>query len=138
MAMTALKSRDSVTHSRSCLFMRAASCPIAAGAVNDVPVCQTGNVRRCLLDLRARGYWSIALSPTAAHSLFTLDLPGPAVLVLGGESGLRPLVEQTCDLRAAIPLRGGVESLNASVAGAVAMYEIARRAGHLDRSQDRW
>lgn len=111
---------------------------VAAGAVNDVPICQAGNLRRCLLDLRELGCWNIALSPRAEQNLFSLDLPPRPVLVLGGETGLRPLVEETCDLRATIPLRGGVESLNASVAGAVAMYEVARRLGHLDRSGGRW
>ena len=105
---------------------------VAAGAVNDVPICQTGNIHRCLLDLRERGYWNIALSARAPDSLFALDLPERPALVLGGESGLRSLVERTCDLRAAIPLHSGVESLNASVAGAVAMYEVARRLGRLD------
>jgi 23S rRNA (guanosine2251-2'-O)-methyltransferase len=102
---------------------------VAAGAVNDVPICQAANIRRCLLQLRDLGYWSIALAPRAEQNLFALDLPAHPALVLGGESGLRPLVEQTCDLRASIPLRRGVESLNASVAGAVAMYEVARRTG---------
>ena len=104
---------------------------VAAGAVNDVPVCQTANIHRCLLDLRELGYWSIALSPRADQNLFALDLPSRPALVLGGETGLRPLVERTCDLRACIPLRAGVESLNASVAGAVSMYEVARRLGQL-------
>ena len=101
---------------------------VAAGAVNDVPICQAANTRRCLLDLRRLGYWSIALTPRAGVSLFDLELPARPVLVLGGEAGLRRLVEATCDLRAAIPLRPGIESLNASVAGAIAMYELARRA----------
>jgi 23S rRNA (guanosine2251-2'-O)-methyltransferase len=111
---------------------------VAAGGVNDVPIGQAGNLRRCLLDLRDLGYWNIALSPRAEQSLFSLDLPSRPVLVLGGETGLRPLVEETCDLKAAIPLQGGVESLNASVAGAVAMYEVARRLARLDRSPDHW
>jgi 23S rRNA (guanosine2251-2'-O)-methyltransferase len=111
---------------------------VAAGAINDVPICPAGNLRRCLLDLRELGCWNIALSPRAEQNLFSLDLPPRPVLVLGGETGLRPLVEETCDLHATIPLRGGVESLNASVAGAVAMYEVARRLGHLDRSGGRW
>jgi 23S rRNA (guanosine2251-2'-O)-methyltransferase len=105
---------------------------VAAGAVNDVPICLAANIHRCLLDLRPLGYWSIALSAHAPQSLFALDLPARPALVLGGESGLRPLVERACDLRAAIPLRAGVESLNASVAGAVAMYEVARRLSRLD------
>jgi len=106
---------------------------VAAGAVNDVPICQAANLRRCLLELRDLGYWSIALAPRAGQNLFALDLPERVALVLGGETGLRPLVEQTCDLRASIPLRAGVESLNASVAGAVAMYDVARRRHRLDR-----
>lgn len=105
---------------------------VAAGAVNDVPICQVTNLHRTLLDLRAAEYWTIALSPRATTSLFRLDLPARPALVLGGETGLRPLVEETCDFRAAIPQRTGVESLNASVAGAVAMYEIARRLNRLD------
>jgi 23S rRNA (guanosine2251-2'-O)-methyltransferase len=104
---------------------------VAAGAVNDVPICETGNLHRCLLDLRELGYWSIALSAAADQNLFSLDVPERPALVLGGETGLRPLVEQTCDFRAAIPLRAGVESLNASVAGAIAMYEVSRRLGRL-------
>jgi 23S rRNA (guanosine2251-2'-O)-methyltransferase len=100
---------------------------VAAGAVNDVPICQAANLHRCLIDLRARGYWSIALAPRGEQNLFTMDLPERPVLVLGGETGLRPLVQQTCDFHARIPLHGGVESLNASVAGAVAMYEVVRR-----------
>jgi len=104
---------------------------VAAGAVNDVPICETGNLHRCLLDLRELGYWSIALSAAADQNLFSLDVPERPALVLGGETGLRPLVEQTCDFHAAIPLQAGVESLNASVAGAVAMYEVARRLGRL-------
>ena len=100
---------------------------VAAGAVNDVPVCQAANLHRCLLDLRDLGYWSIALEPRADQNVFEIELPERPALVLGGESGLRALIRQTCDLHAFIPLRGGVESLNASVAGAVAMYEIARR-----------
>ncbi len=104
---------------------------VAAGAVNDVPICETANLHRCLLDLRELGYWSVALSAGADQNLFSLDVPARPALVVGGESGLRALVEQTCDFRAAIPLQAGVESLNASVAGAIAMYEVARRLGRL-------
>jgi 23S rRNA (guanosine2251-2'-O)-methyltransferase len=106
---------------------------VAAGAVNDVPICQVGNLHRNLVDLRQAGYWSIALSPAGGTSIFDLELPQRPVLVLGGETGLHSLVEATCDLKAAIPQRPGVESLNASVAGAVAMYDVCRRLDRLDR-----
>lgn len=105
---------------------------VAAGAAVEVPVCLVGNLHRLLLDLRDAGYWSIALSPRGGQSLFQLDLPARPALVLGGETGLRPLVAATCDIRASIPQRSGVESLNASVAGAVAMYEVSRRLQRLD------
>lgn len=101
----------------------------SAGAVNDILLCQVVNVAQAIREAGAAGYWSLALAPGAEKSLFDLELPGPMVLVVGGESGLRPLVERVCDLRASIPMRGPVESLNASVAGALAMYEIMRRAG---------
>jgi 23S rRNA (guanosine2251-2'-O)-methyltransferase len=106
---------------------------VAAGAVNDVPICQVPNLHRTLLDLRDLGYWSIALAPGGGASLFELDLPARPALVLGGETGLRSLVLETCDLRASIPQREAVESLNASVAGAVAMYDVCRRLERLDR-----
>jgi 23S rRNA (guanosine2251-2'-O)-methyltransferase len=106
---------------------------VAAGAVNDVPICQVANLHRTLVGLRDLGYWSVGLSPTGGTSLFDLDLPQRPALVLGGETGLSSLVEATCDLRATIPQRAGVESLNASVAGAIAMYDVCRRLERLDR-----
>jgi 23S rRNA (guanosine2251-2'-O)-methyltransferase len=106
---------------------------VAAGAVNDVPICQVANLHRTLLTLRDLGYWSIGLTPNGAPSLFGIDLPARPALVLGGETGLRSLVEATCDLRASIPQRAAIESLNASVAGAIAMYDVCRRLERLDR-----
>lgn len=106
---------------------------VAAGAVHDLPICQVGNLHRTLIELRLQGYWSVGLSPRGGRNLFDLDWPERVVLVLGGETGLRPLVEATCDLLAGIPQRTAVESLNAAVAGGVAMYEVARRLARLDR-----
>ena len=105
---------------------------VAAGAAMDVPICQVPNLHRALLDLRDAGYWNIGLSPRGGTSIFDLDLPQRPALVLGGESGLGSLVESTCDLRASIPQRDSVESLNASVAGAIAMYDVCRRLRRLD------
>lgn len=103
---------------------------VAAGAVNDVPICQVANLHRTLIELRDLGYWSIGLTARGGSSFFDLELPARPVLVLGGETGLSSLVEATCDLRASIPQRSAVESLNASVAGAITMYDVCRR---LDR-----
>jgi 23S rRNA (guanosine2251-2'-O)-methyltransferase len=106
---------------------------VAAGAVNDIPICQVGNLHRTLLDLRVAGYWSVALAAGVGRSIFDLDLPERPVLVLGGETGLHSLIEATCDLKASIPQRASIESLNASVAGAIAMYDVCRRLQRLDR-----
>ena len=116
------------------LLPRHGSAPIspavekaAAGAVNDVPVCAVANLSQTLRRLRDRGFWSIGLVARGGENLFEAELPRPAILVLGGESGMRPLVERTCEVRVTIPVKETVESLNASVAGAVAMFELLRR-----------
>ena len=101
----------------------------SAGSAMDVAVCRVTNLSRALATLRAREFWSVACVPRGGENLFEMTLPERIVLVLGGEAGLRPLVERSCDLRASIPLRLGVESLNTSVAGAIAMYELRRRRG---------
>ncbi len=99
----------------------------SAGAVNDIAVCRVVNLVRALDELAASGYWRLALTPRDAPSLYAIDVPSPVALVLGGETGVRRLVLEHCDLTASIPQVGPIESLNASVAGAVAMYELLRR-----------
>jgi 23S rRNA (guanosine2251-2'-O)-methyltransferase len=110
---------------------------VAAGAANDIPICRVTNIRRTLDELRNRGYWAVALLPREGQNLFEMDIPERPVLVLGGETGMRPLVRGSCDLIASIPQSAVVESLNVSVAGAVAMYDLLRR-GLLDRSEGGW
>jgi len=101
----------------------------SAGTALDVAICRVTNLSRALELLKARDFWSVACVPRGGANLFEMVLPERVVLVLGGESGLRPLVERSCDLRASIPLRPAVESLNTSVAGALAMFELWRRRG---------
>lgn len=110
---------------------------VAAGAVNDIPICRVTNICRTLDELRDRGYWTIALVAREGENLFGMDIPERPALVLGGETGMRPLVRRSCDLAASIPQSAAVESLNVSVAGAIAMYELLRR-GLLDRGQGGW
>ncbi len=110
---------------------------VAAGAVNDISVCRVTNICRTLDVLRDRGYWAIALVAREGQNLFEMNIPERPALVLGGETGLRPLVRRSCDLVASIPQSRVVESLNVSVAGAIAMYELLRR-GLLDRGQGGW
>lgn len=100
---------------------------VAAGAANDIAICRVANLSRSLKDLGEQGYWSIALVPRSGRSLFESSLTERTALVLGGEGGLRRLVERSSDDRVSIPVVGPVESLNSSVAGAIAMYELLRR-----------
>ena len=101
---------------------------VASGAAESVPFVQVTNLARTLEALQRRGIWTVGLSDTAPASLFATDLGGPLALVLGGEgSGLRRLTAERCDLLAALPMRGRVESLNVSVAAGICLYESLRQ-----------
>jgi 23S rRNA (guanosine2251-2'-O)-methyltransferase len=101
----------------------------AAGAAALVPVCRVTNTVRALEMLKEHGYWSVGLIPRSGTDLYELDCPDRVVVVVGGETGMRPLVAKHCDFATSIPMFGGVESLNASVAAAVVLYELRRRWG---------
>lgn len=101
----------------------------AAGALAHLPVCRVTNLTEAINRLKAKGLWVIGTQATAAQHLYAVDLTGPLALVIGSEGqGLRPRVQQACDLLLSIPMAaGGVESLNAGTAGAVFLYEIYRQ-----------
>jgi len=99
----------------------------AAGAASSLRVCRVTNLVRTIELLKRHGFWIVGLAAANATSLYDADFPEPIALVLGGESGLRRLVRDSCDMRVSIPMTGEVESLNASVAAAVALYELRRR-----------
>jgi 23S rRNA (guanosine2251-2'-O)-methyltransferase len=72
--------------------------------------------------------WIVGLDQNAGHSIYAADQTGAVGLVVGGEEkGIRPLVKKQCDLLISIPQFGPVGSLNASVAGAIAIYELYRQ-----------
>ncbi|MBI4518121.1 MAG: 23S rRNA (guanosine(2251)-2'-O)-methyltransferase RlmB [Deltaproteobacteria bacterium] len=99
----------------------------AAGAALRVPVALVVNVARTLQQLQAAGYWIIGLAANAGSELFEFDPPPRLAIVLGGEAGLRRLVQEQCDVLLRVPMTGQTESLNASVAGALAMYALRPR-----------
>jgi len=100
----------------------------AAGATAYVPICPVENLARALALIREEGYWLVGLEPDTRQGLYDLDLPQKIALLLGGEGkGLRSLTRQKCDYLLTIPMRGKIESLNVSVAGAVALYEFLRK-----------
>lgn len=101
----------------------------SAGLVEHIPVARETNTRRALETLKEAGYWVIALESTeGAVDIFKADLPFPAALVIGSEEkGVSPTVLRDCDLTVALPMPGRAESLNAAVAGSVALFEMLRR-----------
>lgn len=101
----------------------------SAGAVEHLCVALVANLGRALEECQEAGYWVVALEAgPEAHTLFTADLPEPTVLVVGSEGkGIAPTLLRRADVQVALPMQGRVESLNAAVAGSIALYELLRR-----------
>jgi len=101
---------------------------VAAGALEHLPVARVVNLNRALDSLKQEGYRVIGLAAEGTTSLEEADLGGPLVLVTGSEAdGLSMLTRRSCDQLVRIPLRGATPSLNAAVATALLLYEVARR-----------
>lgn len=109
--------------------MTAAAWRTSAGAAARLPVARCTNLARTLKDYRDHGLFAVGLAAEAAVSLDDLELATePLVLVVGSEGeGLGRLVAQSCDLTVSIPMSDGNESLNAGIAAAVTLAEVARR-----------
>jgi 23S rRNA (guanosine2251-2'-O)-methyltransferase len=102
---------------------------VAAGALEHLPIARVVNLNRSLDTLKQEGYRVIGLAAEGTVSLEEADLEGPLVLVTGSEGeGLSLLTRRHCDQLVRIPLRGTTPSLNASVATALLLYEVARRS----------
>lgn len=101
----------------------------AAGALDKLPVCRVGNLRRAMDQARDAGLWLTGLDPAGERALAQLDVTGPGALVIGSEGrGLRRLVRAGCDFLAHIPMgRPDAGSLNASVAAGIALFEVHRQ-----------
>ena len=97
----------------------------SAGAVEPLRVARVTNLARALRDLKAAGVWVFGLSVGVHQAYWDADLAGPLALVVGSEgSGLGRLVRETCDVHVRIPMQpDSIESLNASVAGSLVLYE---------------
>ena len=100
----------------------------SAGALEHISITPVTNLVRTIRTLKEKGIWIMGLDKAADNPIFFSDVSGPIALVVGGEEkGIRSLVRQNCDMLVSIPQTGRIDSLNASVAGAVAMYEIYRQ-----------
>jgi 23S rRNA (guanosine2251-2'-O)-methyltransferase len=101
---------------------------VASGAAETVPYFMVTNLARTLNELKERNIWVIGTSGDASKTLYQVDMKGPIALVLGAEGpGMRQLTRKTCDELVSIPMCGGVESLNVSVASGVCLYEARRQ-----------
>jgi 23S rRNA (guanosine2251-2'-O)-methyltransferase len=98
----------------------------AAGTAARLPIARVTNLVRTVKWLKEQGYWTVALDARGTQSIFDLDLGEPTALVVGGETGVRPLLLSVCDRTASIPMDRTVESLNVSVAVGIALYQIHR------------
>ncbi|MCQ2511492.1 MAG: 23S rRNA (guanosine(2251)-2'-O)-methyltransferase RlmB [Lachnospiraceae bacterium] len=101
----------------------------SAGALNYTPVAKVTNMGKTLDDLKKEGLWFVC-ADMGGTRMYDLDLKGPIGLVIGNEGdGVSRLVKEKCDFIASIPMKGDIDSLNASVATGVLAFEIVRQRG---------
>jgi 23S rRNA (guanosine2251-2'-O)-methyltransferase len=107
---------------------------VASGAAELTPYLMVTNLARTLDELKERNIWVVGTTDDAPQDLYSADLPESLAWVLGAEGeGMRRLTRERCDLLVRIPMRGGVESLNVSVAAGVVLYESVRRSARKAR-----
>ena len=100
----------------------------SAGAVSYLPVARVPNLPALLKELKSQGVWVFGTAAGGTTDLYHVDLKGPAAIVIGSEGeGMSRLVEENCDFLVSIPMKGGLNSLNASAAAAVLLYEAVRQ-----------
>ena len=100
----------------------------SAGAVSHLPVAWVANLPSLLKQLKKEGLWIFGAAADGPVSLYEADLKGPAAIVIGSEgSGMSRLVAETCDVLVRIPMKGKLNSLNASAAAAILLYEAVRQ-----------
>lgn len=99
----------------------------SAGALNFTPVARVTNLGRTMEELKEKGIWFVCADMDGTR-MYDLNLTGPIGLVIGSEGdGVGKLVKRNCDFVASIPMKGNIDSLNASVAAGVLAYEIVRQ-----------
>ena len=99
----------------------------SAGALNYTPVAKVTNLAATIEELKEKGLWFVCADMNG-ELMYRLNLKGPVGLVIGGEGdGVGRLVREKCDMVASIPMKGDIDSLNASVAAGVLAYEIVRQ-----------
>lgn len=112
---------------RRAVGLTATVAKTSAGAINYTPVAKVTNIAKTIEELKKDGMWFVCADMDGT-AMYDLDLKGPIGLVIGNEgSGVSRLVKEKCDFIASIPMKGDIDSLNASVAAGVLAYEIVRQ-----------
>ena len=112
---------------RRAVGLTATVAKTSAGALNYTPVAKVTNLKKTMEELKKEGLWFVC-ADMGGESMYRLNLTGPIGLVIGNEGrGVSRLVKETCDFVASIPMKGDIDSLNASVATGVLAYEIVRQ-----------
>ena len=100
----------------------------SSGAIFHIPTAKVTNIPATLKELQKAGVWIYAATPDAEKSIWETDMTGPAAFVIGSEgTGIGRLVNENCDFKVNIPMRGKLSSLNASVSAAILLYEAVRQ-----------
>lgn len=108
----------------------------SAGALEHIHMAKATNMTQAINELQQRGIWVAGMDRHAQNTIFDSDLSGPIAIIIGGEEkGIRPLVKRHCDMMLSIPQKGSINSLNASAAGAVVLYEAFRQRAAGNRSR---
>ena len=116
-----------IIQKRRAVGLTATVARTSAGALNYTPVAKVTNMAATIEDLKKRGIWFVC-ADMGGESMYRLNLTGPIGLVIGNEGeGVSRLVKEKCDMIASIPMKGDIDSLNASVATGVLAYEIVRQ-----------
>lgn len=112
---------------RRAVGLTATVAKTSAGALNYTPVAKVTNLKKTMEELKKEGLWFVC-ADMGGEAMYNLNLTGPIGLVIGNEGeGVSRLVKETCDFVASIPMKGDIDSLNASVATGVLAYEIVRQ-----------
>ena len=112
---------------RRAVGLTATVAKASAGAINYTPVAKVTNLTQTIKELKEKGIWFVC-ADMGGTTMYDLDLKGPIGLVIGSEGeGVGKLVKENCDFIASIPMRGDIDSLNASVACGVLSFEIVRQ-----------
>lgn len=117
-----------ISPERNCAPLTPSVSKASSGALEHSTVCRVKNLVRALSQLKDAGFWIFGADAGAGFDFWDCDFSVPTALVVGGEGrGIRPLVARECDQLVKIPQSGPLGSLNASVAGALLMYEVVRQ-----------